>query len=264
MKIYRERNRELWNNWTKIHLNSPFYNLEAFKQGKSSLKSIENEFFREISGKSLLHLQCHFGQDTLSLARLGADVVGVDLSDSAIESARNLATELDLSAEFICSDLYELEDKLDRTFDYVFTSYGVLAWLNDITEWGALVSRYLKKGGQFFIVEFHPMANMLADDGITLEYPYFSHEQPMVFKSSGSYADTDSDLENEEFIWTHNLGDVITSLCKSGLHITEVKEYPFSTWNSYSFLEEVEADVFKAKGTAVDYPLMYSISALKP
>ena len=153
-------NRELWNAWTEIHEGSTFYDVEGFLAGRQTLLPIELEELgpdvRE--GTTLLHLQCHFGLDTLSWARRGARVTGVDFSDKAIALADRLAREvgLDEACRFVQSDLYDLPAHLDERFDVVFTSWGVLMWLPDLTAWGRLIARYLRPGGIFYIVDFHP------------------------------------------------------------------------------------------------------------
>ncbi|MGD8307202.1 MAG: class I SAM-dependent methyltransferase, partial [Ignavibacteria bacterium] len=150
-----EANRKAWNNKTPYHLKSTLYDLEGFKKGNTSLKFIELAELGNVINKSMLHLQCHFGQDSLSWQRLGAQVTGIDFSEEAINTAKSLNEELNLNAKFICSNIYDLEKHLDEKFDIVFTSYGTIGWLPDLNEWGRLVSHYLKSGGVFYIVEFH-------------------------------------------------------------------------------------------------------------
>ena len=153
-KNYIEINRESWNHRTEVHLKSEFYDLEGFIKGKSSLNPIELNLLGDIAGKRILHLQCHFGQDTISLSRLGAEVTGVDFSDKAIESAKKIADQTGSSAKFICCDIYDLPDHLDEKFDIVFTSYGTIGWLPDLDKWAKIVSNYLKPNGTFVFVEF--------------------------------------------------------------------------------------------------------------
>ena len=151
---YFNINKSLWNGKTAIHVKSDFYDVESFKKGKSSLNFIELEALGDVKGKSILHLQCHFGLDTLSWARLGANVTGVDFSDKAIDYARSLNSELGLNAKFILSNVYDLKNNLDEKFDIVFTSYGTIGRLPDLNRWADVVSHFLKPGGTFFMVEF--------------------------------------------------------------------------------------------------------------
>ena len=139
MENYQELNREAWNKRTKVHLESSFYDQEAFLKGASSLNPIELELLGDVRGKSILHLQCHFGQDSISLARLGAKVTGVDLSDQSIAEARKLSEQCHVDVHFIESDVLELNGKLDGQFDVVFTSYGTIGWLPDLEKWAGLL-----------------------------------------------------------------------------------------------------------------------------
>ena len=171
---YIEINRQSWNSRLESHLRSDFYDVAGFLNGKSSLNSFELELLGDVTGKSILHLQCHFGQDTLSLARMGAKVTGVDLSDKAIAEANRLAQQMHLDATFICCDIYDLLNHLDHQFDIVFTSYGTIGWLPDLSKWANIVSRFLKPGGNFVFVEFHPVVWMFDDEFDKIGYNYFN------------------------------------------------------------------------------------------
>ena len=153
---YFHANMDAWNRKTIEHFRSDFYDVKKFRETKSSLNNIELEEIGDVKGKSLLHLQCHFGLDTLSWANLGAQVTGVDFSEESIEKARQLSSELDLTADFICCNIYDLRNHLSRKFDLIFTSYGVIGWLPDLDEWATLIADFLKQGGIFYLVEFHP------------------------------------------------------------------------------------------------------------
>ena len=150
---YMESNRRSWNERTPVHARSDFYGIERFKAGATSLLSVELEEMGDVQGKSLLHLQCHFGMDTLSWARLGANVTGADFSDEAIDLARSLSGELGIEAEFVLSNVYSLPDVLEAQYDIVFTSYGVLVWLPDLKPWAEVVAHFLRPGGFFYIVD---------------------------------------------------------------------------------------------------------------
>ena len=163
MEDFLRTNRELWDAWTGIHRGSAFYGVDAFLSGESSLSGIEREAVGDVSGKRLLHLQCHFGMDSLSWARLGAEVTGVDFSPRAIDAARDLAVQAGLEAEFLCADVTRLPAAWSGRFDIVFTSYGVLPWLPDLVSWAGTIARVLRPGGAFHLVEFHPLTGMLHD-----------------------------------------------------------------------------------------------------
>ena len=161
---YKEIHRKSGNQRVDVHMDSEFYDMKGFLSGKSSLNSIELELLGDIRGKEILHLQCHFGQDTISLARTGAIATGVDLSDKAIQKAQELASQCGVEASFIQCDIYDLPKHLDRQFDIVFTSYGTIGWLPDLDKWAGIVSRYLKPKGKFVFVELHPVVWMFYDD----------------------------------------------------------------------------------------------------
>jgi 2-polyprenyl-3-methyl-5-hydroxy-6-metoxy-1,4-benzoquinol methylase len=153
------KNRELWDAWTKIHVDSAFYDVPSFRDGARPIRlaDYEREEVGTVEGRTLLHLQCHFGLDTLSWARLGATVTGMDFSEEAIAAARALAAELGIAATFIASDLYRLPEVLDEQFDIVYTSRGVLGWLPDIAAWGRVAAQFVRPGGFLYVTEIHPV-----------------------------------------------------------------------------------------------------------
>ncbi|HEX8128377.1 MAG TPA: class I SAM-dependent methyltransferase [Pyrinomonadaceae bacterium] len=261
MNEFLENNRSLWNGWTQLHKGSRFYDVESFKAGRSSLKPLELEEIGDVAGKSLLHLQCHFGMDTLSWARLGARVVGADFSDEAITFARALASELDLPARFVRSNVYDLPAALEDSFDIVFTSYGVLSWLPELDPWAAVVSHFLKPGGFFYIAEFHPFVFMLGDDGRTFEYPYFHTPVPIELVSTGSYAAPEAkDFSHTEYNWSYSLADVVNALLRAGLHLEFLHEFPY--WHSNLLTsEEFEPGKSRLAGWPVEIPHMFSLRA---
>jgi SAM-dependent methyltransferase len=269
MDKYLSANRALWDEWTAINYRSDFYGVAAFKAGLNKLSAYEIEEVGAVEGKELLHLQCHFGLDTLCWARLGADAIGVDFSSAAIEQARKLAAEVGLRARFVCSDLYELPNHLSKEFDIVYTSRGVLGWLPDLNRWAEIAARFVRPGGFFYITEMHPVALVYDDDdGVTelrLRYPYFSLAEPLVIKTRGSYADRTAEVVQDfEYSWSHGLGEIVTALAKSGLRIDFLHEFPFCDW-PMSFLQE-QADGTHRLPPEHDgqLPLFFSIKASKP
>ena len=181
---YIEINKKTWNEKTEVHVNSDFYDNENFMNGKSSLNTIELELLGDISGKKTLHLQCHFGQDTLSMARMGAIATGVDLSNKAIQTATELNNQLQLNAQFVCSDIYDLPNHLTGEFDIVFTSYGTIGWLPDLDKWAKVITHFLKPNGKFIIADFHPVVWMYDNDFKEVFYSYFNIE-PIMKKKPG-------------------------------------------------------------------------------
>lgn len=261
-KNYIEINRQSWNNNTNIHLKSEFYDLDNFIKGKTSLNGIELDLLGDLSGKTILHLQCHFGQDTISLSRLGAKTTGVDLSDKAIESAKQIAKETHSNASFICCDIYDLPNHLDKQFDMVFTSYGTIAWLPDIDKWAKIVSKFLKPNGQFVFVEFHPVVWMFDDKFEEITYRYFN-SGAIVETESGTYADKNAEISQEYVTWNHGLSEVISSLIKNGLEINSFKEYDYSPYDCFSKTLEFEPKKYRIEHLGDKIPMVYSIVAKK-
>ncbi|HUP27561.1 MAG TPA: class I SAM-dependent methyltransferase [Chloroflexia bacterium] len=267
MDEYVKSNKALWNDWTLINARSADYDLEGFKQHKNSLHPLELGEVGDVSGKSLLHLQCHFGKDTLSWAQLGANVTGVDFSENAIDLARSLSAELEIPANFVLSDLYRLPEVLEGEFDIVFTSYGVLGWLPDIELWGKIVAHYLKPGGTFYIAEVHPFVWIFDDSGepadLKVIYSYF-HKEPLRFDVKGSYADPDADYVGVEYGWNHTLSDYINALIGAGLQIEHLHEFPFLGWKALPFMEEHEDGLWYLPEGKDKIPLLFSLKATKP
>lgn len=257
---YLNVNRNSWNLRTEAHLNSDFYANESFIAGRSSLNDIELELLGDLRGKSVLHLQCHFGQDTISLARLGAKATGVDLSDKAIDAARELAEKTGSDARFICCDVYSLPEHLDEQFDVVFTSYGTIGWLPDLEQWAKVVRRFLKPGGQFLIVEFHPFVWAFDNDFNTIAYNYFNREA-IHETQSGTYADREAPIEIEYVSWNHPISEVINSLLAQGLSIKGFHEYDYSPYDCFSHTTESEPGKFCIEKFGRRLPLVYACLA---
>lgn len=260
---YFEANRKGWNLRTEVHKTSAFYNVEAWKRGANSLNSIELQEVGDVRGKSLLHLQCHFGQDTMSWARMGAEATGCDLSDHAVQLARELSSELDIPARFVCCNVYDLPEHLHDHFDIVFTSYGTIGWLPDLDRWAAVIAHFLKPGGFFYIADFHPVLWMLDDNMEFLKYPYHGGEV-IVTEGTGTYADRNADIRYEEYGWNHSLSAIINSLIRHGLRIEFLNEYPYSPYDCFSKTVKGADGYFRIKGLENIIPMMYSIKASKP
>lgn len=261
-------NLALWNAWTAVHSTGDFYDLEGFKAGGVRLRPYEIEMIGDVEGKSLLHLQCHFGIDTLSWARLGARVTGADFSPDAIELARSLAAELGFpDARFVHANLYDLPEALDGQFDIVYTSRGVLGWLPDIRAWARVVAHFLAPGGTFFITEIHPVLQVFENEGVApgelrLTYPYWEHPEPLTFAVRGSYADPTADVGDlTEHGWDHGLGEIVTALIDAGLRVETLVEHPFLDWK-VDFLIEDDAGRWRLPADVPgELPLMFSLVA---
>ncbi|WP_295221738.1 class I SAM-dependent methyltransferase [uncultured Chryseobacterium sp.] len=262
MENYLDINRNSWNAKVEPHLKSDFYFVDEFLKGRTSLNSIELELLGNVQNKSILHLQCHFGQDSISLARLGAKVTGIDLSDKAIEAAGDLARKAQTDTEFICTDLYNLPNILDRKFDIVFTSYGTIGWLPDLRKWAEIISRFLKPEGKFVMAEFHPVVWMFDDDFQGIRYNYFN-EKPIVEIYEGTYADQSADLVQEYVMWNHSLADVLQNLIQNQMQIMHFKEFDWSPYPCFRHVDEFEKGKWRIPQLGNKIPLVYAVEAIK-
>ena len=253
----------MWDDRVDVHTQSDMYDLDSFKNGRNSLTSIELDNIGDVSGKKILHLQCHFGQDSLSMARMGAEVTGVDFSGKAIAFAKNMNDKLGLNAKFIQSDVYRLKDKLDEQFDLVFTSFGVIGWLPDLDEWANVINHYLKPGGTFYMAEFHPFIWTLDhENDFQFLYPYFN-SGVIEETAEGTYADETADLKHKNYSWNHPITDVLTPLIDSGFKLIQFKEFDYSPFNVFPDMEPIEERKFRIKKFGKNIPYVYSVKFVK-
>lgn len=257
---YIHINRQSWNDRIESHLKSKFYDLDGFIKGKNSLNEIELNLLGNVNHKSVLHLQCHFGQDTISLSRLGADATGVDLSDLAIKSAEKIAKQTNSNTRFICCNIYDLPDHLYEKFDIVFSSYGTIGWLPDLDKWAEIIARFLKPNGRFVFVEFHPVVWMFDDDFEKVSYKY-SGSDAIIETSNGTYADRSADIKLKSVTWNHGLSDVINSLIRNGLEIKSFDEFDYSFYNCFNKTIEYEPGKYRIAHLGDKIPMMYSLLA---
>jgi SAM-dependent methyltransferase len=275
---HSEENRKLWDEWARIHSTSPaaaeFYRLDEFKAGASKVREYEVADVGPVEGKRLLHLQCHIGLDTLSWARLGADVTGIDFSTDAIATARRLADELGIPARFVHSDVQSLTEVLDEpaSFDVVYTSRGVIGWLPDLVGWARTIAHFLKPGGIFYITEGHPFMWVFEDEDESLKpgelrvaYKYFTQAEPLSYDVVGTYADPKAEVEQRRgHSWYHPLGEVVTVLADEGLRIELLREEPFLEWPApYTVKGEGDRWVLPEDAPG-EIPLMFTLKASKP
>jgi SAM-dependent methyltransferase len=263
-----ESNRALWNKWTAVHLESDFYHVDTFKSGDNRIRDYEIAEVGDVTDKELLHLQCHFGLDTLSWARLGARVTGIDYSEAAIAAAQTLAKDVGIDAQFVHSNVYDLPNALDGEFDIVYTSRGVLGWLPDLEAWAEVVARFMKPGGTFYITEAHPILWVFDDDESATElrprYDYF-FKDALAFPVKGSYADPEADVDHEtEFGWDHTLSAIINSLLQQGLQLEFLHEFDFLDWPAPFLVRSDEGRYVFPESQKGSIPLMFSLKATKP
>ncbi len=260
---YISINKQAWNKKTPVHFESEFYNNKDFIAGKNSLNSFELELLGDVKGKKILHLQCHFGQDSISLARMGAEVTGVDLSDVSVKMANELSDKTNTPVRFVECDLYSLADVLDEKFDIVFTSYGTIGWLPDMDKWANVVSHFLRPGGQFVFAEFHPVVWMFDDEFAGVGYNYFNdgaiHET-----QEGTYTDRDADIHDEYVMWNHGISEVFNALVKSGLTVNSLNEFDYSPYNCFMHTVEFEPGKYRIEHLGNYIPMVYTVLATKP
>lgn len=259
---YFETNKATWNKKVAIHAQSNMYNMTAFKAGKTSLMPYELKALGNVKNKSLLHLQCHFGQDTLSWERLGAQCTGIDLSDKAVTLAKQLNTELQLNAKFICCNVLETSKHISETFNIVFTSYGVIGWLPNLKPWAQMIAERLKPNGIFYMVEFHPILWMFdyAKGKPKMKYHY-SQDEVIYEEYKGTYADENSEMISKEYGWNHGLSDVINALIEAGLTIEYLNEYDESPYDVFPNLIQTTSGMYKMKDQL--FPMIFEIKATK-
>jgi ubiquinone/menaquinone biosynthesis C-methylase UbiE len=269
MNDYIEANRSHWDEAVAHHVAGEFYDVDEFRRNPDRLKPVELEELGDVRGKTLLHLQCHFGIDTISWARQGAVVTGVDFSANAVAQARVLAKDIGVEARFVESNVYDLAKNLDGQFDIVFTSYGVLTWLPDLKRWAEVAASFVKPGGTFYIVEFHPVAWVFDDspgvDNLYVKYPMFGKE-PVTSEYEGTYATPPGTaLEHRRtYDFPFTIGEVVSNLIDAGLRIEHLHEFPFSTYQFLPFTERrADGKVYLTKHDG-SIPLLFSIKASKP
>jgi SAM-dependent methyltransferase len=268
---YFSVNQKTWDQWARYHVGSRFYDVEGFKAGQRSgragLDALETALVGDVAGKSLLHLQCHFGVDTLAWALRGARATGVDFSEEAIRTARALAGDMGIPATFVHSNLYELPARLSGEFEIVFTSHGVLAWLPDLEGWARVIARFLAPGGVFCIVETHPFAMVFDDEvddpALRPRYPYFHGPEPQRVERRGSYAAPDAPIRSITYQWAHSLSEIIGSLLRAGLRVVSFDEYPFGAWAVFPWMTERPDGTWELPPGVGGVPLMFSLVASK-
>jgi SAM-dependent methyltransferase len=259
------RNRENWDGRTAVHAASTFYDLPGFVSGRSTLRGFEIDELGDVAGRRLLHLQCHLGLDTLSWARRGATVTGLDLSAAAIEVARDLAGRIGLAgrADFVVSDVYAATDTLaGRRFDLVYTGLGALVWLPDLPRWAATVAALLVEGGSLYLAEFHPLTDALADDGDRLAFDYFD-TAATVYDNGHTYTDGPALADTVSVQWRHPLGDVISALAGAGLRVDFLHEHDHTLFQRFTGLERSPDGAFRFPAGSPRIPLMYSLRATR-
>lgn len=262
---YLAVNRAMWDERVPIHVESEFYDVAGFRAGGQTLRDFELAEMGDVAGKTLVHLQCHFGLDTLSWARRGAKVTGLDFSQPAVDAASKLAEEVGIDARFVAADVYDAAEALGDTYDIVYTGLGALVWLPDLKRWSEVVTSLLKPGGVLYLAEFHPVGNMLDDaEGTTVAYDYFNAD-PVVWDEPGTYAQLDAATKrNRSIEFEHGLGEVVTAITTAGLRVEFLHEHDFTLFPRFASLEVSKESFGLAYRFAAGrprVPLMYSLRA---
>ena len=257
-------NRELWDERVPIHVASAFYDVPAFKAGANTLHDFEIEEVGPVDGQDLLHLQCHIGLDTLSWARLGARVTGLDFSPPAVAAATQLAVECRLDGRFVCANVYDALDVLDHRFDVVYVNLGSLIWLPDVWRWAEIVDGLLRPGGRLYLRETHPFSRIFGDDHLEAELDYFHADEPQAWDDAGTYADPDALTgKNRSYEWQHPVSDVVAAVIGQGLHLDLLHEFPFTVFEQWPFMEHRDDGTWWMPEDRPELPLMYSLRATK-
>ena len=258
-------NHAAWEAWTPHHFAAQGYDIPSFKAGREPLDPVTLEGVGDVAGKTLLHLQCHFGLDTLSWARRGATVTGIDFSETAVAKAREIAAEMALPAEFVCCNVYDAPATLAREYDIVFTSVGALGWLPDLEGWARVVAPCLKPGGRFFVFDGHPTLFMYDENPpatMRLRYDYFGRA-PLIQNDFGSYAAPDSGTSVITHSYLHPLADIMGSLLRAGLRITSFDEYPYLRWQGLPWMTRRDAYFWELPREFGEIPMMFALTATR-
>ncbi|MEM9562886.1 MAG: class I SAM-dependent methyltransferase [Actinomycetota bacterium] len=266
-------NRANWNSRVPVHVGPDGYRLDRLVDDPMALSDVvdfDRRYLGDLTGQDALHLQCHIGTDTISLARLGATVTGLDFSEAAIDAAADLAERCGVKAEFVLADLYRAPSLVARTFDLVYTGVGAIPWLPDIQAWASVVAEMLRPGGRFHMTEGHPMALVFADDAtpehLRIDYPYFEGRPAMRFEDSASYIGSGTIESPESFEWAHNLGAIVQALIDAGLIIDRLEEHRELAWPFLPWMEPVpdrEGWYRLPESLRHSIPLMFTLQARK-
>jgi SAM-dependent methyltransferase len=260
---YLEHNADSWNKRLESHLKSDFYNLEEFKKGWCSLNPIDLELLGNLSGKKVLHLQCHFGQDTLSMTRYGAECTGIDLAEKAIEKALSLSEELALPARFIHGNVLDTIDLVgNEKFDVVFASYGTIIWLPELRPWAKSISHVLKPGGKLVFIDFHPFLWTLDEKFKSVKYGY-SNKSPIVETETGTYADPEAKFQTTNVTWNHTVAELWNALKDAGLAITHLEELDYSPYPCFPNLRKEGERMYRFKHFKEPFPMVLALKAKK-
>jgi len=266
-------NRELWDERAPAHAASPDYGFDRFAADPAHLSAVvrfDRERLGAVAGLDVVHLQCHIGTDTVSLARLGARMTGLDFSAASLAEARRLAALAGASIDLVESDVYGAVEALGAArFDLVFTGIGALCWLPDIRRWAQVVAGLLRPGGRLHIREGHPMLwaldDVRADGLLAIEYPYFERVEPTAFDAPGTYVETDHVFTATRTVeWNHGLGEIVSALLEAGMELTMLVEHDSVPWEALpGMMERAALDEWRLRDRPWRVPHTYTLQAVR-
>jgi SAM-dependent methyltransferase len=268
---YRAANRANWDDRVAIHLRPDGYDAAGFAADPTVISDVvryDRRHVGDVAGKRLLHLQCHFGKDTLSWARLGAEVTGVDFSEQAIAAARRLSEESGVPGRFVLSEVYDAPQVLDERFDIVYTGVGALNWLPDVAGWARVVAWFLAPGGMLYLREGHPVLWSLdwrEDEMLVVRYPYFETDDPVAWDEDSTNAGSGAVEHTRTYEWNHGIGEILGALTGAGLRIESFREHRELEWQGLPQMEQADDGLWRLPAGRRDLvPLMYSLTAVRP
>lgn len=261
MDKFTRANLASWEARVPVHAASRFYDVRGFLRGRSSLLPLELAEVGPVKDRRLLHLQCHFGLDTLSWARRGARVTGVDFSPSAVAKAGELAGRAGLSADFVLSDVYSLGRRLKGRFDIVYATYGVFCWIGDLKRWFRTAARFLKPGGFVYVADDHPFAGVFEDSGRRPVIDYFT-DKALRVPPAATYTDGPRRKMPATYEWWYTVADLLDAVKSAGLRLDYFHEHPFTAWRRFAGMRKGKDGLWRAPGGKL--PLLFSLKAYKP
>lgn len=261
-KEYFDTNKVLWDKRTEAHITSDFYDMPAFVKGRNSLNKFELDLLGELKGKKILHLQCHFGQDSISLAKMGAEVTALDFSEESIAQARAIADKMGTSVNFVCCNVLEMDQYIEEKFDIVFASYGICGWLPELSKWGALIAERLAPKGRFILVDFHPVIWMFDDNFEKISYSYFN-QGAIEELDENTYTDSSIAINKKSYWWNHSFSDIISALLNADLQLMQLKEFDHSPYECFKNMVKTE-EGFQIRNMEGKMPLVYAMEYHKP
>jgi SAM-dependent methyltransferase len=268
MADYLAMNRENWNDRVPIHVASKFYDVENWLVERPGLRPWEFDALGDVGGLDVVHLQCHFGLDTLAFANDGAVVTGVDFSDAAIVQARSLAEQAGLAdrARFVEANVLEAGEALaPHRYDIVYVSLGALCWLPSVNRWAAQVASLLRPGGRLYLHDGHPLAWALADNDLRIEHSYFEEPEPYVGDVGSTYTDGEACISHtRQYEWNHAIGEIVTAILDHGLGIVSLIEHDWTVWRRFPWLVETADHRWATPSDRPRVPLTFTLLAARP